>query len=202
MVLEFGSQKHLQSSMAAAANGMSASGWIWLVSDQAGHLGIVPTYGAGTLLVRARQQRNPPIRGELPESRRTSQASSSTMNPSRPPSSSHSPNPESASFPTSGTVHHPPPPLAPKGQQARSTSSGINFARSETTGYSTNHFLHDDSRGVILNPLLCISVYEHAWLSSGYGIWGKKEYLRRFWSVVDWVQVTKNYDYWNRVGEA
>ncbi|KAK0550070.1 hypothetical protein OC846_003827 [Tilletia horrida] len=41
----------LQSAFSAAAMGMSSSGWLWLVRDQHGKLGIVPTYGAGTLLI-------------------------------------------------------------------------------------------------------------------------------------------------------
>jgi len=203
MVDEFGSKTHLQSSMSAAADGMSASGWVWLVSDQTGHLGIVPTYGAGTLLIRARQQRIPPIRGELPEYASPYASSSSTMNPSHPPSQLAQ-GPETTSLPTSGTVYRPPPPLAPKEQQARSMSSPNLFSPSTGKGrpsylFTTNSFLHDDTRGVVLNPLLCISVNEHAWLSSGYGIWGKKEYLRRFWSAVDWEQVTKNFNYWRRL---
>jgi Fe-Mn family superoxide dismutase len=60
----------------------------------------------------------------------------------------------------------------------------------------TGAFPHDDQRGVVLNPLLCISVQEHVWLGSGYGVWGKKEYLRRFWSAVDWERVSQSYDHW------
>jgi Fe-Mn family superoxide dismutase len=33
-------------------------------------------------------------------------------------------------------------------------------------------------------------VHEHAWLSAGYGIWGKEEYLKRFWTVLDWKKVS------------
>ncbi|KAE8227944.1 hypothetical protein CF326_g7140 [Tilletia indica] len=46
----------LKSAFSAAAMGMTSSGWVWLVRDAHGKLGVVSTYGAGTLLVQARQQ--------------------------------------------------------------------------------------------------------------------------------------------------
>jgi Fe-Mn family superoxide dismutase len=48
--------------------------------------------------------------------------------------------------------------------------------------------------GHTIYPLLCISVHEHAWMAAGRGVWGKEEYLKRFWDVVDWEKVTENYD--------
>ena len=50
-----------------------------------------------------------------------------------------------------------------------------------------------------LYPLLCVSVHEHAWLGSGYGIWGKEEYMKRFWSVLDWDKVV---DRWTKFAPA
>lgn len=47
-----------------------------------------------------------------------------------------------------------------------------------------------------LSPLMCLSVHEHAWMSAGLGVWGKEEYLRRFWSVVDWRKVSDVYRLW------
>jgi len=47
-----------------------------------------------------------------------------------------------------------------------------------------------------ISPLMCISVHEHAWMSAGLGVWGKEEYLRRFWSVVDWRKVSNVYRLW------
>lgn len=40
--------------------GMSGSGYLWLVLDQRGRLGILPTFASGTPLVQARQQRGDP----------------------------------------------------------------------------------------------------------------------------------------------
>lgn len=42
--------------------------------------------------------------------------------------------------------------------------------------------------GQNLIPLLCISVHEHAWITD-YGVWGKEEYLKRFWGAVNWEKV-------------
>jgi superoxide dismutase, Fe-Mn family len=59
IVANFGSVEQLKSTVSAAAMGMMGSGWIWVVMDQQKHMGVVPTYGAGTLLVRSRLQRTP-----------------------------------------------------------------------------------------------------------------------------------------------
>lgn len=48
--------------------------------------------------------------------------------------------------------------------------------------------------GTQLYPLFCLSVHEHAWLSAGYGIWGKEEYLKRFWTVLDWGKVSNAFN--------
>ena len=52
------------------------------------------------------------------------------------------------------------------------------------------------SAGDDLSPLMCLSVHEHAWMSAGLGVWGKEEYLKRFWSVVDWRKVSEVYRLW------
>ena len=56
---QFGSLPQLKLAFSAAAMGMVSSGYVWLVKDEHGRLGIVPTYGAGTVLVQQRQQRGP-----------------------------------------------------------------------------------------------------------------------------------------------
>ncbi|KAJ4500064.1 Manganese/iron superoxide dismutase [Lentinula lateritia] len=50
-------------------------------------------------------------------------------------------------------------------------------------------------RGDTLYPLFCLSVHEHAWLSAGYGVWGKEQWVRAFWDVVDWGKVSRAYEY-------
>ena len=54
------------------------------------------------------------------------------------------------------------------------------------------------SAGDDLSPLMCISVHEHAWMSAGLGVWGKEEYLRRAWSVIDWRKISDVYRLWER----
>lgn len=44
--------------------------------------------------------------------------------------------------------------------------------------------------GQSIYPLLCLSVHEHAWMAAGRGVWGKEEYLKHFWSVVDWRKIS------------
>lgn len=34
------------------------------------------------------------------------------------------------------------------------------------------------------------------WLAGGYGIWGKEEYLKRYWSVVNWAKVSRILELW------
>ncbi|KAG6901884.1 hypothetical protein C0995_007009 [Termitomyces sp. Mi166 len=51
---QYGTMIQLKSSFSAAAMGMFSSGWLWLVTDQNGRLGIIPTFGPSTLLIRSR----------------------------------------------------------------------------------------------------------------------------------------------------
>ncbi len=177
---------------------MFSSGWIWLVADQAGELGIVPTFGAGTLLVRSRQatetfeewQR---LVGEpvIPYSEDPAPLSHfpSQSTPSSPVA------PAQTSLPTSG-VTHTPPPLDPH-TPVRSISRyprPRNVISHGDDGLPLNHTKPDSKKiGDVLYPLLCVSVHEHAWVSAGYGVWGKEEYMKRFWSVVDWRTVKTLY---------
>ena len=50
-----------------------------------------------------------------------------------------------------------------------------------------------EARGEELYPLLCVSVHERDWLPD-YGMWGKEEYLMRFWECVDWSRVFRLYE--------
>lgn len=52
-----------------------------------------------------------------------------------------------------------------------------------------------------LTPLFCISVHEHAWMPD-YGVWGKEEYLKRFWTVLDWGKVSNLYERWRQVASS
>ncbi|KAG8719388.1 hypothetical protein FRC08_002931 [Ceratobasidium sp. 394] len=182
---DFGTVGHLKSTMSAAALGMSSSGWVWCVQDAYGTLGVVPTFGHGTVLVRNRMHHSPfytPVVGEVSDPRNPS--------PTDPPP---------ATSPASGTP-------APRVPNASSNRSHTLQTRPMTTqrpaAYDSrdiiSHGLIVDFTkiGSVLNPLFCISVNEHAWLSSGYGVWGKEEYLKRFWSVLNWAKVSSTSDLW------
>jgi Fe-Mn family superoxide dismutase len=47
--------------------------------------------------------------------------------------------------------------------------------------------------GETLYPLFCLSVHEHCWMSAGYGVWGKEDWLKQFWTVLDWDKVSQAY---------
>lgn len=182
----FGSLDHLQSSMSAAAMGMSGSGWVWLVADQNSRLGVIGTYGAGTLLVRSRRQHSPSVKDD-----RVSRIQSTE----RPSVTSKT------STLTSDNVMKAPPRLFPR-DTSRSFWNIAGDVQERSEARMRGGRTVEQSLGEFLNPLLCISVHEHAWIGSGYGIWGKEEYLRRFWTVVDWEQVASHFGHWRGVHGA
>ncbi|SPO31979.1 related to Superoxide dismutase [Ustilago trichophora] len=52
----FGSFPEMCLAFSSAAYGMAGSGWVWLVTDQHRNLGVVPTFGSGTVIVQNRLQ--------------------------------------------------------------------------------------------------------------------------------------------------
>ena len=72
----------------------------------------------------------------------------------------------------------------------RSTPSQLERARNYAPPSSRAGQLN---QGII--PLLCISVHERSWMND-HGIWGKEEYLKRFWSVLNWKKVSETREYW------
>ncbi|KAI0313448.1 Manganese/iron superoxide dismutase [Amylostereum chailletii] len=192
--------QQLKSSFSSAALGMASSGWVWFVSDSYGNIGIIPTYGAGTLLVAGRRQLTAPgvdygAASDLLSSANPSVPLSGTT-PSSPASGlSHAPSPLSPSSP-SRSLHTSASVRADFARPARPNSvySGTqrSAGRDEINASGTNaHAL--DKLGDVLFPLFCVSVHEHAWIGSGYGVWGKEEYLKRFWSCLDWEAVSKDF---------
>ncbi|KAF8342337.1 Manganese/iron superoxide dismutase [Cantharellus anzutake] len=176
----FGSLSLLKSTLSAAAMGMISSGWIWLVTDLQKNLAIIPTYGAGTIIVRARAQRTPRSGPVIGESTRLS-------------SLAYSP-----SFGTPNTLT-PTPPASPLSSPSHSSKSSNHANPNQTRSVNTSAsgFTGNLTQvGSVLNPLFCISLHEHAWMTD-YGLWGKEEYLKRFWNVLDWEKVSQTFDHWN-----
>ncbi|KAF9452016.1 hypothetical protein P691DRAFT_722769 [Macrolepiota fuliginosa MF-IS2] len=192
-----GSIQQLRSAFSAAALGMFINGWVWFVSDQAGNTGIVSTYGAGTLLIRSRSymQKHPNILDSPDPSSR------SEVTPLRSPFAQNPPPGTSPASPLSGISGNNSPPTGVNPLHPRffhddlssitTTAAGIHSTPSGPTRRSrTSTMLH---AGEILYPLFCVPVYEHAWMSAGYGIWGKEQWLKEFWSVLDWQKVDAAY---------
>lgn len=216
-----GSLQELKTYVAAAVTGMlSSSGFVWLVTDRSGRLGVIATYGAGTLLIHDRRQT-------------LSQDGSTELGGVYVPAEDIAPRQtqtHTTTFPTSGLTHSSTSVPTPPGARTLSTSMSVRApsigdARptniwSSQTSYSelagsggdgsenengnvggikkTLGELPDqkaslDKLGATLYPLFCVSVHEHAWMAAGYGVWGKETYLERFWSCLDWAAVRNSY---------
>ncbi|KAJ7590709.1 Manganese/iron superoxide dismutase [Mycena floridula] len=197
---QHGSVAQLKSNISAAAMGMFTSGWVWFVTDAAGHTAIVPTFGPGTLLVRSRAYMHDIDIGR--------DSPLLIMNPRTAEQEDQEEEEDQEEYEESS--RSPPPPSRPRnGGQSRSIhTSAVRRMDIESgqgigqvsTPYNTvareqaANKKGPDLVGVTLYPLFCLSVHEHAWMSAGYGINGKEEWLKQFWSVVDWKKVSENYD--------
>lgn len=175
----WGSLTTFKSAMSSAALGMSSSGYVWLVVDGLGHLGIVPTFGAGTVLVQNRRQKGPAglqglAAGSLEEQERQAakEGEEGYASPGAPDEAKEQP---------SRSLYD------PSAQQPSSTASALKPDIYAGLGSAMASNPEDDV-GQTLTPLLCMSGYEHAWLPD-WGVWGKETYLARFWEVVDWEKV-------------
>lgn len=195
---------------------MASSGWIWLVMDVGRRLAIVPTYGSGTILARSRQQTLPDYLAPSIErqhlSKRTHGGGSSVSSaPGTPSQRLNAVRSASPLFPATSTSA--PPPFDPSGQvrqfgvlnRLRNTvgnpenEDSILFGAdgqvaSSSPPTSNKQPVHPMTAGSVyhhgdrLTPLFCVSVHEHAWLQD-YGVWGKEEYLTRFWDSLHWGRV-------------
>ena len=160
-------EKHFDSfpafklAFSSAAYGMSGSGYVWLVQDRDQNLGIVPTFGAGTILVQNRLQR-------------LEVGDRSQIEPSKVTSTSA----RTDASQTNGTAGNSP--------NSSFASQIRNYSSSSSRLFRQQS--HIQEIGEELFPLLCVSVHERDWLPD-YGMWGKEEYLMRFWECVDWDRV-------------
>lgn len=166
----FGSVEEFKSQFGAAASALTGSGYVWLVSDSSRTLGIVTTYGAGTVLVRSRQQRGLWSNFSLDKAEGSANASTSTNS-----SLEKSGNPLSSPTHTS---HANPAPQAPSQSREYSTLNQETRTLAET--------------GDVLTPLLCLSVSERCYIND-FGVWGRDHYIKEFWKVVDWAKVEEAY---------
>jgi superoxide dismutase, Fe-Mn family len=211
---QLGSLQDLKTYVTAAATGMlSSSGFVWLVTDNLGRLGVIATYGAGTLLVSDRRQTFSPdsntelggvyVPAEHPTP--TSTQSTSPASGLAPPLLRTDPPPGARALSTTAYTHAPGARDGPSRPASvwsdpphaavyAGMGAGVGMGNGNTDGSTTAL----DSLGQTLYPLFCVSVHEHAWMAAGYGVWGKERYLDRFWTCLDWAAVRDAYARYTR----
>lgn len=209
--LQHGNLGQLKSAFSSAVMGMFTNGYVWFVTDKHGNTGVVPTLGPGTLLIRSRtymaHTKDILIGDDLGQPYRGHPGMDMSPFP-RSPTAQQSPPGVNPSSPVSG-VAGTSTPTAPSNLLPRfmhttsSTHSSFNLGNTIPTGiYEGDPTPRNEPMdktemlniGEVLYPLFCISVHEHAWMAAGYGVWGKEEWLKNFWSVLDWRKVSKAYE--------
>ncbi|KAJ3807882.1 Manganese/iron superoxide dismutase, partial [Lentinula aff. lateritia] len=174
--LQHGSLAQLKSSVSAAATGLFTSGFVWLVTDAAGNIAVVPTFGPGSVLVRSQMYMAHP-------------------DPASSPDSSSSPHlylPHPTAF-ASLTSDTPPSSSLPFPSSSPSPLSSSPSLASRPRTLPLGAALTLAAAGDTLYPLFCLSVHEHAWLSAGCGVWGRERWVQAFWDVLDWERVSAAY---------
>ncbi|WFD41530.1 superoxide dismutase [Malassezia psittaci] len=82
---QYGSLPQFKLAFASAAMGSVNNGFVWLVKDEHGRLGIIPTYGAGTILVQQRRQTGPrDLTAGIQDGRMSAESSTEPQNDSDP----------------------------------------------------------------------------------------------------------------------
>ncbi|GAA5845560.1 hypothetical protein JCM9279_003076 [Rhodotorula babjevae] len=196
-----GSFTGLVSHMSAHVAGLHpASGaYVWLVTDPSGNLGVVGTYAGGTVLVKERHQmghgayagRDLRILGERVE------VEGSNGDEAAPATASAGEaKPEQQQQSAWEAVSSP---AARKGASSSSAATLLSEgALSPSSILSAGLSAHHGARvGQSLHPLACISVHPHCYLGD-YGLWGRDEYVRKWWTAVDWKKVEDAFDAFTR----
>jgi len=159
-------------------SGGGAGGYVWLITDALGHLGIIATYGAGTLLVAEHRQSqltpDGPEPGGITSPSRTCPPAAHGMQRRRAHCRRGHRCPHTA--PTANVWSDQPLAVEDAGDVMADVPAAL------------------DALGHTLYPLFCMSVHEHdAWMAAGNGVWGVETYLERFWMCSDWVAVRDAY---------
>jgi Fe-Mn family superoxide dismutase len=203
--------------------GMFTSGWVWFVTDKHGNTGVVPTFGPGTLLVRSRSyianakdlflgedlaqiSRGDPdpllpyiyadedFKGPVNASpgEAIPPPASLGVNPSLTSGASTLKSPKGSGPLLPRFYHSTPPSLEWTTMPASVWGEPDPSAYDRSIPKTKTAMLNI---GEYLTPLFCVSVNEHAWMAAGYGVWGKEEWLKKFWTVLDWKKVSSMYAY-------
>lgn len=210
---QFGDFDALRSQFSAAVYGMSGSGYVWFVADEKRNVAFYPTFSAGTLLVRSRSGTvdplDVPVLGEgsdiaLPNQRGPNQHRLHPSGQHYPQNAAHLPSSGLGATPTSpasGASHNIPPhhPSSPSRTLHSSVASHTRslfdspFVSAPPGSLNESDMRDLKTLGEYIYPLFCVSVHEHCWLLD-HGIWGKEEYMKAFWSVLDWQQVVQRFE--------
>ncbi|KPV74615.1 uncharacterized protein RHOBADRAFT_44131 [Rhodotorula graminis WP1] len=177
-----------------------ASGaYVWLVTDPSGNLGVVGTYAGGTVLVKERHQmghgafagRDLRILGERVEVEGGDAAA---------PATASAAGESSAPEPSAWEAVSSPAARSNKGNTSSSSAATLlsEGALSPSSILNAGLSAHHGARvGQSLHPLACISVHPHCYLGD-YGLWGRDEYVRKWWAAVDWKKVEDAFDAFTR----
>ena len=175
---------------------MFSNGWVWFVTDTGGELGVLPTFGPSTLLIRSRDNMNyisgyvfgeNDVQGQTPSNLPQTPYSPFSKTPPPPNMMPSSPGQGSDSRPTT-------PPLN-RSYHSASASDPYFESMSWKDTEASKTFDRLQKVGDVIYPLFCVPIYEHAWMSAGFGVWGKEDWLKEFWTVLDWEKVSKAYDH-------
>ncbi|KAI5480572.1 superoxide dismutase, Fe-Mn family [Pseudohyphozyma bogoriensis] len=149
----------------------SSGAYLWLATDIQGNLGVIGTYAGGTLLVRERRHMGRggdavgPVLGEVLTPSEGEEGADAPSTESAWKEST----PRTAPRPSFGTLLD--GPAFPSSVLSRQTSTA----------------------GKTIHPLACLSLHPHCYLGD-YGVWGREEYVKRWWKSVDWRQVENDYN--------
>lgn len=178
----------------------SSGAYVWLVMDSTGGLGVVGTYAGGTLLVRERKQvgvhKIDQVLGQLIE--RVVPAEEQEV-PEEEGGASSAPSPSLPGRPVRSRSKLFTEPILDTSLRSFSTSAaraapslmdpmrliGTFKAGNGTAGNKFNI-------GAGLRPLLCLSVHPHCYLQD-HGVWGRDEYVKRWWNHIDWKAAEQAY---------
>lgn len=144
------------------------------------------TYAGGTLLMHQRRQM-----GDLMHSAGGGKVLGEALNPTE------------AAAATSATDAAAPPVKASEWTTVQPDAA--RNTKQKKTGASTGQISNliqplnvlsgssDRDVGRSILPLACISLHPHCYLAD-YGVWGREEYVRRWFGAVDWKKVEASYE--------